>query len=74
MGIERNFNVAFVAEMALREKQIQQNDRPIGAVHKWFVRRAGLRRQVPGKPVRKSLASAPSMARRLSNRNIVCAF
>ena len=34
MGIERNFNVAFVAEMALREKQIQQNYRPIIAVHK----------------------------------------
>ncbi len=36
MGIERNFNVAFVADMALREKQIQQNYRPIIAVHKWF--------------------------------------
>jgi adenine-specific DNA methylase len=41
MGIERNFNVAFVAEMALREKQIQQNYRPIIAVHKWFARRPG---------------------------------
>jgi len=29
MGIERNFDVAFVAEMASREKQIQQNYRPI---------------------------------------------
>jgi len=29
MGIERNFDVAFVAEMALREKQIQQNYRPV---------------------------------------------
>ena len=28
MSIERNFNVAFVADMALREKQIQQNYRP----------------------------------------------
>jgi putative DNA methylase len=41
MGIERNFDVAFVAEMALREKQIQQNYRPIIAVHKWFARRPG---------------------------------
>jgi len=41
MGIERSFNVAFVAEMALREKQIQQNYRPVIAVHKWFARRPG---------------------------------
>src|ERR1700687_5301544 len=41
MGIERSFNVAFVAEMALREKRIQQNYRPVIAVHKWFARRPG---------------------------------
>lgn len=41
MSIEANFNIAFVAEMALREKQIQQNYRPIIAVHKWFARRPG---------------------------------
>lgn len=41
MSIERNFNIAFVAELALREKQIQQNYRPIIAVHKWFARRPG---------------------------------
>jgi adenine-specific DNA methylase len=41
MNIERNFNVAFVADMALREKQIQQNYRPVIAVHKWFARRPG---------------------------------
>ncbi len=41
MSIEANFNVAFVAELALREKQIQQNYRPIIAVHKWFARRPG---------------------------------
>ena len=29
MSIEANFNIAFVAELALREKQIQQNYRPI---------------------------------------------
>lgn len=39
--IEKTFNVPFIAEMALREKQIQQNYRPIIAVHKWFARRPG---------------------------------
>jgi putative DNA methylase len=41
MSIEANFNIAFVAELAMREKQIQQNYRPIIAVHKWFARRPG---------------------------------
>ena len=40
-GIEQRFNVPFIAAMALREKQIQQNYRPIIAVHKWFARRPG---------------------------------
>ena len=31
----------FVAELALKEKQIQQNVRPVIAVHKWFARRPG---------------------------------
>jgi len=148
MGIERNFDVAFVAEMALREKQIQQNYRPVIAVHKWFARRPGtlfralilsefvdapieqtffsshdlrgiriadpfmgggtplleriesivtssgtisirfdvttsqnplsrrprLQLEAPRRSLSKSLASAPSMAPRLSNRNIFCAF
>jgi adenine-specific DNA methylase len=39
--IERDFDVAFIAGLALREKQIQQNYRPIIAVHKWFARRPG---------------------------------
>lgn len=39
--IEKHFNIPFVAELALREKQIQQNYRPIIAVHKWFARRPG---------------------------------
>lgn len=39
--IERNFDIAFIADLALREKQIQQNYRPIIAVHKWFARRPG---------------------------------
>lgn len=41
MTIERNFDVPFIAAMALREKQVQQNYRPIIAVHKWFARRPG---------------------------------
>ncbi|HXP60971.1 MAG TPA: DUF1156 domain-containing protein [Dongiaceae bacterium] len=39
--IERGFDISFVADLALREKQIQQNYRPIIAVHKWFARRPG---------------------------------
>ena len=41
MSIERAFDVPFVAALALQEKQIQQNYRPIIAVHKWFARRPG---------------------------------
>ncbi len=39
--IEKRFDIAFIAQLALREKQIQQNFRPIIAVHKWFARRPG---------------------------------
>src|SRR5947209_626916 len=39
--IEQDFDISFVADLALREKQIQQNYRPIIAVHKWFARRPG---------------------------------
>lgn len=39
--IERHFQISFVARMALAEKQIQQNYRPLIAVHKWFARRPG---------------------------------
>jgi adenine-specific DNA methylase len=39
--IEERFQIPFVAELALREKQIQQNYRPVIAVHKWFARRPG---------------------------------
>ena len=41
MSIERRFDVPLIADMALREKQIQQNYRPIIGVHKWFARRPG---------------------------------
>lgn len=39
--IEKDFDVPFVAQLARREKQIQQNYRPIIGVHKWFARRPG---------------------------------
>ena len=39
--IEKDYDVSFVAALALREKQIQQNYRPVIAVHKWFARRPG---------------------------------
>ena len=39
--IEQDFDVPFIAALALREKQIQQNYRPVIAVHKWFARRPG---------------------------------
>ena len=39
--IEKNFDIPFVSDLALREKQIQQNYRPVIAVHKWFARRPG---------------------------------
>lgn len=39
--IEKAFDVSFIADLALREKQIQQNYRPVIAVHKWFARRPG---------------------------------
>lgn len=41
MSIEKNYDIGFIAALALREKQIQQNYRPIIAVHKWFARRPG---------------------------------
>lgn len=41
MAIEQNYSISFVGALALREKQIQQNYRPIIAVHKWFARRPG---------------------------------
>jgi len=39
--IEYQFDIPFIADLALREKQIQQNHRPIISVHKWFARRPG---------------------------------
>ena len=41
MSIETRFDVPLISALALREKAIQQNYRPIIAVHKWFARRPG---------------------------------
>ncbi len=41
MSIETRFDVPLIAAMALKEKQVQQNYRPIIAIHKWFARRPG---------------------------------
>jgi adenine-specific DNA methylase len=40
-GLEDNFDATFATSLALREKQIQQNYRPVIGVHKWFARRPG---------------------------------
>ncbi len=39
--IEHDFDIPFIANLALQEKQIQHNYRPIIAVHKRFARRLG---------------------------------
>jgi len=39
--IEQRFDIPFVAQLARREKQIQQSYRPVIGVHKWFARRPG---------------------------------
>ena len=39
--IENNFDIPLVAQLAQREKQIQQSYRPVIGVHKWFARRPG---------------------------------
>lgn len=41
MSLERHFDPVFTTALALREKQIQQNYRPIIGIHKWFARRPG---------------------------------
>jgi adenine-specific DNA methylase len=40
-GLENHFDAAFATRLALREKQIQQNYRPVIGIHKWFARRPG---------------------------------
>src|SRR5919202_3615911 len=39
--IEKDFDSSFIGDLALREKQVQQNYRPVIAIHKWFARRPG---------------------------------
>lgn len=39
--MEKSFDIPFIANLALREKQVQQNYRPVIGVHKWFARRPG---------------------------------
>lgn len=40
-SMESKLDIQFVATLALKEKQIQQNYRPIIGIHKWFARRPG---------------------------------
>lgn len=40
-NLEKNFDITFTAGLATKEKQIQQNYRPIIGIHKWFARRPG---------------------------------
>ena len=40
-SLEERFDPTFATRLALREKQIQQNYRPIIGIHKWFARRPG---------------------------------
>jgi adenine-specific DNA methylase len=41
VALETDFDTAFTARLALKEKQIQQSYRPIIGIHKWFARRPG---------------------------------
>src|SRR5438105_13325993 len=41
MSLEEHFDASFAAGLALQEKQMQQNYRPVIGVHKWFARRPG---------------------------------
>jgi putative DNA methylase len=65
--IVKNFDIPFIAALALREKQIQQNYSPIIAVHKWFARRPGtlfrglLLSEFLEKPLHESFCRANSL-------------
>ena len=67
--IEKDFEIPFIADLALREKQIQQNYRPIIAVHKWFARRPGtlfralLLSEFSDKPLREAFYKANDLSR-----------
>ena len=67
MSIEENFDIPLIAAMALKEKQIQQNYRPVIAVHKWFARRPGtlfrglILSEFGGRPVADTFFQANSL-------------
>jgi adenine-specific DNA methylase len=74
--IEKQFDIPFIADLALREKQIQQNFRPIIAVHKWFARRPGslFRGLLLSEFVEKPLREAYYQATRLEGTRIADPF
>lgn len=67
MSIEKRFDIPFISALALREKQIQQNYRPIIAVHKWFARRPGtlfrglILSEFSDRPLREAFYSANNL-------------
>lgn len=67
MPIEKRFDIPFISALALREKQIQQNYRPIIAVHKWFARRPGtlfrglILSEFSDRPLREAFYSANNL-------------
>ena len=74
--IEKDFDIPFIADLALREKQIQQNYRPVIAVHKWFARRPGtlFRGLILSEFVSKPLRSSFYESNELSGLNIADPF
>lgn len=76
MSIENNYNIGFVAGMALREKQIQQVYRPIIAVHKWFARRPGtlFRGLILSEFVQQPIEQSYYQAHAFDGRNVADCF
>lgn len=76
MSIEDSFDVSFIAALALKEKQIQQNYRPLIAVHKWFARRPGtlFRGLLLAEFSEKPLADCYFQSNDLAGRRIVDPF
>lgn len=66
--IEKDFDISFIADLALREKQVQQNYRPLIAVHKWFARRPGtlfrglILSEFVSQPLRESFYAAHNLS------------
>jgi hypothetical protein len=65
--IEKDFDIPFISSTVLWEKQIQQNYRPVIAVHKWFARRPGslfrglLLSEFSGKPLQEMFYRANNL-------------